>query len=548
MKATKDIKYILYARKSTESEDRQVQSIEAQVEVMTKLAEQRGLRVVKVLKESKSAKTPFVRAEFTKMLGMIEQGQADGILCWQISRLSRNPYESGALQQLLQDEKIQSIQTHDRAYLSDDNAVIFSVEASISNQFIRDLRKNVKRGIREKARNGGISGIAPEGYVNNRLDKTIEPDPVRFPLIRKAFNLLLTGEYSVQQILRIMNEDWGYTTIKRKHIGGGPINRSSIYHIFGNPRYAGQVPDPYEEGKFYKANYKPMITMAEYDQVQRILGKKGRPRFSASKQFALRGFIKCGDCGCMVTAETKSKQLANGESRHYTYYHCTGRGKKKCNQRGAVREEDLFAQLNELIDSYDLSPKLYEWGMQALNEMAQNEVAERNDVQVMQFQSVTRVQEKLDKLLDLVTDGHITTEEYQAKSDPLKSQLKETQAEQIDIANRIKNWYEFVGETLDKLTCANEKFMLGDLGDKKEILLAIGKNPVLLDKRLVLTTNTWLNPIKNEARSIRRQLDKVRTAPEQIKKDLELTLFQSWYPRTDSNRRPSVPKTDALIR
>src|SRR6266540_1364507 len=130
----KEIRYVLYCRKSSEAEDRQVQSIEAQIEVMTKLAEQRGLKIVKVLKESKSAKTPFVRPEFTKMLAMIEKNEADGILVWGISRISRNPYESGALQQLLQDEKIRSIQTHDRAYLSDDNAVVFTVEGAIANQ------------------------------------------------------------------------------------------------------------------------------------------------------------------------------------------------------------------------------------------------------------------------------------------------------------------------------------------------------------------------------------------------------------------------------
>ena len=222
------------------------------------------------------------------------------------------------------------------------------------------------------------------------------------------------------------------------------MNRSSIYYMFANPRYAGQVPDPYQPGVFHKANYQPMITMEEYDQVQRILGKKGKPRFSASRQFALRGLIKCGDCGCSVTAETKQKTLANGEVHHYTYYHCTGRGKKPCKQRGSTREEDLFNQLNELLDDYDLTPKLYEWGMQALNEMAKKEVAERNDVQVMQFESITTIQTKLDKLLDLVTDGVITADQYKVKIKSLNEALKERQYEQVEMADRVKNWYEFV--------------------------------------------------------------------------------------------------------
>src|SRR5579864_4529977 len=105
------IKYILYARKSSEGEDKQVQSVEDQVTVMNEMAAKKGLKVILVLRESKSAKAPFQRPELTKMLAMIDKGEANGILCWQINRLSRNPAESGLIQQLLQDEKLQVIQT-----------------------------------------------------------------------------------------------------------------------------------------------------------------------------------------------------------------------------------------------------------------------------------------------------------------------------------------------------------------------------------------------------------------------------------------------------
>jgi site-specific DNA recombinase len=163
---SKSVPYAIYARKSTEGEDRQVQSIDAQLFELKKIAENEELHVVTTFKESKSAKLPFQRPEFAKMLEMVEKGKIKGILVWQLNRISRNPAESSMVQQLLQDGKLQRIRTFDRSYEPEDNAVIFSVEASISNQFIMDLRKNVKRGIREKIRNGGICGPAPEGYSN----------------------------------------------------------------------------------------------------------------------------------------------------------------------------------------------------------------------------------------------------------------------------------------------------------------------------------------------------------------------------------------------
>ncbi|HCH34908.1 TPA: hypothetical protein DEW05_05300 [Candidatus Saccharibacteria bacterium] len=145
----KGITYAIYARKSTEGEDRQVQSINAQLFELKKIANNEGLNVVEIFEESKSAKLPFQRPKFAKMLEMIEQGKIRGILVWQINRISRNPAESGMVQQLLQDGKLKRIRTHDRSYEPEDNALLLSVEASISNQFIMDLRKNVKRGIRE---------------------------------------------------------------------------------------------------------------------------------------------------------------------------------------------------------------------------------------------------------------------------------------------------------------------------------------------------------------------------------------------------------------
>lgn len=527
MKST--IKYAIYSRKSSESEDRQVQSIEAQMHELKKIAEKDGLRVVRVFKESKSAKTPHRREMFTELIKLINSGQVNGILCWQFNRLSRNPTETGLVQQLLQDGKIISIKTYDREYLPDDNALMLSVEGGISTQFIMDLRRNVRRGIAAKIRSGGISGLAMAGYANDRLNKTIYPDPVRYPLIRKAFDLYLTGEYSVPETLAALNE-WGYMTPKRKKIGGRQLTRSSLYNIFRNPRYAGWIPDPYVPGEFIKkVTYQPMITVEEYDRIQGLLGNKGRPRLSQSKRFALRGLIRCGECNCQITAEEHKKKLANGNVNVHRYYHCTN--KRPCNQKGSVREKDLFDQIDELLDSYELSPQLYDWGMEALGEMAEKEIFERNDLQTMQFESITDVEKQLDRLLDMAVKDSIDQQEYDNKSKSLKKALKEYQKEQVETAERTKNWFEFVGRQLETLTNATSKFISGDLSEKAEILLAIGQNPVLLDRTLHITPNKWMIPVRDSSKAIRTELDKVRTAPDKIRKASEEAQKSTWYAR-----------------
>jgi site-specific DNA recombinase len=530
-------RYVLYARKSSESEDKQMQSIKAQVEALEILAAKNQWDIVEILCESKSAKAPFVRPEFDKMMKMFDEGQADGVLCWQLNRLSRNPTESGVLQQKLQDEVIKVIQTSDRVFMPQDNAVILSVETSVSNQFIIDLRKNVKRGIAQKAKDGGISGPAPEGYLNERVEKTVIKDPLRFPLIRGAFDMFLSG-WSVQQIRRTLNDDKGYRTVKRKRRGDSPLSQSALYYILSNPRYAGKIPDPYEEGVMRDANFPSMITDEEYNQVQQLLGNKGRPRLVESRYFALKGLVKCGECGCSITAEKKDKILASGETQTYTYYHCTR--KRPCSQRKNIREEALFKQVEELLSQYEISPLLYEWGMEAIGEIAKQHTVKMGNTHKMQESSIESVKSQLDRLVDIATKGFITAEDFGERSAPLKNELKRLQDQQQNQAKATRDWYEIVSKTIEVLNGANAKFVEGDILDKKQVLLAIGQNPLLRDGRLELSAYEWLVPIKNTAHEISEGLEKVRNESQQIKNDANEAAFTQWYPGLESNQRPKA--------
>jgi hypothetical protein len=110
------MRYVLYARKSSESEDRQVQSIDDQTRIMRDMANSRGFTIVEEVTESHSAKDPGQRPGFERVVALIEQGHADAILCWHVNRLTRNPIDAGRLSWLLQTEKMRAIQTSDRTF------------------------------------------------------------------------------------------------------------------------------------------------------------------------------------------------------------------------------------------------------------------------------------------------------------------------------------------------------------------------------------------------------------------------------------------------
>lgn len=529
-----NLRYAIYMRKSTEEEERQVLSLASQKD---KIMERFGdLKIVAEFSESKSAFEPDKRPQFKELLELIVAGKIDGIIAWHPDRLSRNSLDAGHIGHLIQKGIIKDLRFASgfTFYNTPEGLMMLQLTMSQSQYFSAKLSKDIKRGNERKRQDGQLTGKAPEGYLNHRTalsgrgEATIIKDPERFPLIRKAFDLFLTGEYSVPAILTIMNQEWGYRTVKRRKTGGSGLSRTGLYNIFRNVRYAGLIPDPYDPERLYKASYPAMITPEEYDKVQTLLGRKGLPRLASRKQFALRGFIRCGDCDCTVTAQEKRRQLKSGKINTHTYYHCTGK-RKECTQKSIyVKEDDLWAQLLELLDSYELVPQLHEWAMDAFREFAEQEVAERNNVQAMQNKAVTDTQTQLDKLLDMATRGLIDDEQYKSKSATLKADLKRLHEEQADITHRVKNWYEIAETTFEKLIYAGEKFKDGDAGNKKDILLAIGESPVLMNGRLEIQHHEWLIPVRQNAKRMRDELEKVRTMPQQMQKAPEGALRTEW--------------------
>ena len=112
------------------------------------------------------------------------------------------------------------------------------------------------------------------------------------------------------------------------------------------------------KGETNPGMHEPMITLQEFDALQEILGRKGKPR-PKTHRFAFTGLIRCGECGCMFTAETKKGQ--------YTYYHCTRKRRDvDCSQRYNVREEDLESYIEGLLNGFTIFPEFRDWALEAL--------------------------------------------------------------------------------------------------------------------------------------------------------------------------------------
>lgn len=493
-KENKKITYFLYARKSSESEDRQIQSIEDQINRLKELASGLGIQIKEILTESKSAKKPYHRPVFTKMLERIEKGEAQGILCWQINRLSRNPVDSGTLGWMLQQGALKSIQTIDRQYLPDDNVLLFNIETGQANQFIIDLKKNSMRGMIGKADRGWLPSRAPLGYSNDKLEHTIIEDPERFQLVRKMWDMMLTGNYTPSQIITIANNEWGFRTPKTRRGGGGELALCVLYKTFNNLFYTGMFK---WAGKLYiNGNHKPMITQEEYDRVQIILGRKGKPR-AQTHEFAYTGLIQCEVCNSMYTADEKKRIVkSTGELKTYTYYHCTKKNKDiKCDQK-PLKLEDVEKQIDIELERYTILPIFQKWAIEILNRNNDKEIEERTKVYETQHKSLTETQKELDMLTKMRYRELIDDETFIRERDELKTKIAKLTSNLRGTESRAEKWLELTEKTFTFACYARKEFLVGDLNKKREIFSALGQNFSIKDQKIHMTPNEWFVPIE----------------------------------------------------
>ncbi len=474
------MKYVIYCRKSSEGEDRQALSLPAQERELKELASKRGLEVVKVFAESQSAKAPG-RPLFNQMIDLIGDGKVEGIICWKLDRLSRNPLDAGTTQWLMERRLLKQVVTSERTHYAEDNVLLMNVELGMSQQYIRDLRKNVKRGNRERALRGYPNHLPPLGYINDKAEKTVVKDPERFDMIRKVWDLALTGNYSVPEIHRIVNDEWGFRTPGRGSWGGKELAQSTLYKMLTNQFYTGTF---IQDGVEYQGKYPPMITVEEYDAVQIILGAKGRRR-PQKHDFPFTGIITCGECGCRVTAEVKQKFYPKtGNFAEYPYYHCTRRKRHvHCSQK-SVTFDELEKQIDAILEKITISDKFLKLAIKYLNKMNDQEIDDRTNI----YQNLQKIHAQKQKELDALTKMRfrdlIDDEEFIKQKKELQTDISSLESKMHGAEDRAKEWFELAEKTFNFATYARYWFENGSKQDQRIILQSLGSNFILKDQKL----------------------------------------------------------------
>lgn len=514
-------KYFIYARKSTDSEDKQIASLEDQVHELNKLAERLGLNVVEVIEESQSAKEPG-RPLFNSMMKRLKKGEADGVLSWKLNRLARNSIDGGQIIWHLQNGFVKHIQTYSSSYSPPDNVLMMYIEFGMANQYVNDLSVDTSRGMRRKAQRGWYpSGVLPIGYMHNKavVDKygmmkmknseaEIIPHPQRYSIVKTLWQYLLTGHYSV-------------TDLKRKGDAMGLVNKdskpyslNSYSNLFKKDFYYGKYWWKTENGGHmaYKGKHKPMITELEFLKAQDILGN--RPNHCGRTQkycFAFRGLIRCGECQGHVSADHKYQVICTGckvkfSAKHKVacpkcylaidqmkdksvvdkiYYRCT-KNYGPCSQP-SITSKSIEETVKTKLKEYTIDEEFYLFMLKVLERFNEEFNDDGTSTQKLRKKQ-SDLNNRLENLSLMRADGELSFELYRTLSATAEGELKIIRKALLELEEGSTRWHKLMKDHLIFLKDADKRYakIKGEEA-KKKFMENFASNLVLKDKKLCFT-------------------------------------------------------------
>ncbi len=470
-------KFFLYARKSTDVEDKQVRSIEDQIAELRAFAKQENLEITDVFIEKQSAKIPG-RPIFNEMLKRIEKGEANGILAWHPDRLARNSVDGGQIIYLIDCGRISTLKFPTFWFEpTPQGKFMLNIAFGQSKYYVDSLSENTKRGLRQKVKRGEYPSLAPVGYINNSRTKSVVVDKKKSVIIRRAFELYAEGDHRLEDISDFLAQN----NIVSK--SGKRIHITRATFILKNPFYTGLFR---YAGEIYEGKHEPIIAKKIFDRVQEVLKQRGRPHHKSKiEPQVFCGLLHCGTCGMMITGEYRIKIQKNGTQHFYTYYHCTKKRKNfKCPEP-CIRQEELDKQIFSLLQKFSLRS---DWAEKLLTRLEKDKMKSAQSVSTFVQEAgekIKTINTKLQRLLDGYLEQDIEREIYRQEKAKLlleKKSLEEKitrfEQKQNDWLEPMKNWINYA-QNLEKI--AKNSDLLEKKAAAKEIF---GSNLCLASRAL----------------------------------------------------------------
>jgi hypothetical protein len=200
------------------------------------------------------------------------------------------------------------------------------------------------------------------------------------------------------------------------------LSESTYYDLLVHPLYNGKFEYPLFSGKMYESKAPKAISVEEHENILIALGKKDRPR-PKTHFLPYTGLMKCGECGCSITAEEKHKIQKNGNQHDYVYYRCTKK-KGDCGQP-CTNVNKLEAQFKDILAKIQIPEAFHEWAIEEIKKDQEKSIADRSQSIELSRKRYDDCLKQLDNLVEKYLEGKVPEDYYNRKLAELEKE-KET--------------------------------------------------------------------------------------------------------------------------
>ena len=459
-------RYYGYVRVSTAKQGEGV-SLEAQKDAILAFADKNEIAITNWFEEKETA-AKRGRPIFSGMIRALKKGDADGIVIHKIDRSARNFADWAKIGELADAGVDVHFASESLDFRSRGGRLSADIQAVIAADYIRNLREETIKGITGRLKQGLYPFKAPIGYLDNGGGKPKTPDPLMAPLIRQAFELYASGQYSLRT-LRTELIRRGLRNESEK-----PISNCGMETILSNSFYCGLIRIR-RTGMTYQGVHEPLISISLFETVQAIKAGKYGKRLTRHNH-TYRGLFRCGHCNAAMTPERQ---------KGHVYYRCHTR---HCSTT-CVREEHLEESLREQLSRIRLTDADVAVLEKEIAEWAQaRKTCDTSKTLQMQRQLIA---DRLDRLTDAVVDQIIDQDTFSSRKrklllekaeieDKIKADLKTK-----DDPGRVRRFLELVKNLVSTYEIAVP-------AEKRQIVELATSNRKVVGRSVFIEPANWL--------------------------------------------------------
>jgi site-specific DNA recombinase len=455
-------RYFSYIRVSTIRQGQTGTSLDEQRSAIRNYAQRWGLPIVQEFEERETA-AKLGRPVFLKMLNLLRQHRATGVIIHKIDRSARNLRDWAELGEMIDSGIDVHFANENLDLESRGGRLSADIQAVVAADYIRNLRDEVKKGFYGRLKQGLYPMPAPVGYVNKGPGEPKDIDPIQGPLVRRAHELYASGRWAINVLVDEMY------SLGLRNQSGGKVTRNGMSRLLHNPFYTGLI-RLRKNSELFTGRHQPLIPQVLFDRVQAVIAGKN-VKGPLRHEFVFRRMSHCGVCAATLIGETK---------KGHVYYRCQN---SKCSER-SVREEELVESLTSILTQMRFSDSenvfLKREIMKRYDARASDRERALQSIALQLNQMKTRLSALTDAYLDGVLDEHIFREKKNALVLVEQSLNDRKTNLDHDLAAGVKKVEEILGLAND----AYLSWKLANAREKRDLVETLTSDITVIDKKV----------------------------------------------------------------